>query len=53
MEIEAGKVHFLRLGGNIQAVKPGENPVVHPGVDFRLLPQIGEGLASEGERSSV
>ncbi len=51
MEVEAGNVHFLRSDSDIETIKPGENALMHLGIDLRtpaLGPQLRQGLAFEG-----
>jgi hypothetical protein len=48
MEIEAGKVHFVRPRDDIQAVKASKDAFIHPGVDpggSSSFPKIGQSLA--------
>src|SRR4029077_1513931 len=50
MKVEPGNVHFRRADRRVEAVKPRENTLLHPGVDFPCpasLPQLGESLALE------
>jgi hypothetical protein len=51
MEVETGQVHVFRAFGNFKTVEPGQDSLVHHGVDpagFPALEQLRKSLASEG-----
>jgi hypothetical protein len=51
MKVEARNVHFLGPDGNVQAIEPRKNALMHFRVDFRtpaLHPQFRKGLVSKG-----
>jgi hypothetical protein len=51
MKVEARNVHFLGSDGDVEAIGPRENPLMHLRIDLRTLalgPKLGKGLAFEG-----
>lgn len=49
VEIEPGQIHFLKRGCNVHTIKPDQNSLVKPGVNFALsgFPEGGKVLVFE------
>jgi len=50
VEIETSKVQLLNISDRIQAIEPGNDAFVHPGIDLRGFPgrpKVAQRLASE------
>jgi hypothetical protein len=51
VKVEAGDIHFLGVGGDVETVQPRENALLHFRIDLRTLPlgpQLRKGPALEG-----